>query len=115
MNSLSPVKTSPQANLTKCTRHTFSPITIPGTPETPVTEDCLTDIVSSSSTGPSYTTPNDDGTDDELGDIDLYYKAFNKHRPEPSESNAEAMARHQAIEDVKSKGRHGKLNKKDTT
>jgi hypothetical protein len=98
-HKLSPVKTSPQANLTKRTRHAFSPITIPGTPEIPVIEESLSDIVSSSSTGPGYAAPNDDDTDDELGDIDLYYKAFNKRRPEPGESNAEAMARHQAIED----------------
>jgi hypothetical protein len=98
-HKLSPVKTSPRANLTKRTKHAFSPITIPGTPETPVTEDCLTDIASSSSTGLGYIAPNDNDTDDELGDIDLYYKAFNKHRPEPGESNAEAMTRHQAIED----------------
>jgi hypothetical protein len=36
-------------------------------------------------------------TDDELEDIDLYYKAFNRNKPEPEESNAESAARHQAI------------------
>jgi hypothetical protein len=35
-HKLSPVKTSPQANLTKRTRHAFSPITILGTPETSI-------------------------------------------------------------------------------
>ncbi len=40
---------------------------------------------------------SDDDTDDELADITLYYKAFNLHRPEPKESNAESAARHRAI------------------
>jgi len=38
-------------------------------------------------------------TDDELEDIDLYYKAFNRNKPEPEESNAESAARHQAVAD----------------
>jgi hypothetical protein len=44
----------------------------------------------------------DDGdTDDDLTYLDLYYRVFNKHRPEPEpgESNAEAAARHQSIEE----------------
>jgi hypothetical protein len=98
-HKLSPVKASPQTNLPKRPKHTFPPSTISGTPEKPDSEACHIGRASSSSPGQCYTSPNDEDTYDEFGDIELYYKAFNKHRPELGESNAEAMTRHQSIED----------------
>ena len=95
----SPVKPSPQNGLSKRSRQTFSPITIPGTPEY------------TSHFAPSLASLDDaelpaDGnedhnttTDDELEDIDLYYKVLSRYKPEPGESNAESASRHQSIDD----------------
>jgi hypothetical protein len=45
------------------------------------------------------TKEQDEGTDNELEDLFLYYKAFSKHPPDVDESNAESAARHEAIDD----------------
>ncbi len=108
MNALTPpksnkhkqgkLKTSPPSNIPKRTRSSFLPLTIPGTPDAPVQENPPQPTSSSSSTRCTECTPNDGDTDDDLTYLDLYYQVFNKHRPEPGESNAEAAARHQSIE-----------------
>jgi len=92
---------SPSTSLTKKSKHRFSPITVPGTP------DPQNDKTSSSSLEVGVSTityemdnkEQDEDTDDELNDLFLYYKAFNKNPPEVDESNAESAARHQAIDD----------------
>ncbi len=89
----SPVKIRSQPNPSKRPRRTFSPIIVPGTPEqdksshSPELPTCPT------------TTHQEDEINDELEDIDLYYKIWNQNRPDPGESNAEAAARHQTIDD----------------
>ncbi len=114
------VKTSPPNNLPKRSRNSFLPLTIPGTPDAPVqTNPPLQQGSSSlSARSPEYT-PNDEETDDELTYLDLYYKVFNKHRLEPGESNAEAAARHQSIEDeyqeLKNKNKLQRRNHTNTT
>ena len=100
-HQLSPVKMSPSTSLTKKSKHRFSPITVPGTP------DPQNDKTSSSSLEVGVSTityemdnkEQDEDTDDELNDLFLYYKAFNKNPPEVDKSNAESAARHQAIDD----------------
>ncbi len=90
------VKTSPSTQQTT-SRHKFSPITVPGTPE----HAMATSVLQTSADNPNDdATPKQskvEDTDDELEDIDLYYKAFNRNKPEPEESNAESVSRHQAI------------------
>ena len=107
MNALTPpkpnkhkrgkVKTSPPSNIPKRTRSSFLPLTIPGTPEAPVQANPPQPTSSSSSTRCTECTPNDGDTDDDLTYLDLYYQVFDKHRPEPGESNAEAAARHSSL------------------
>ena len=104
MNALTPpkvnkykrgtVKTSPPTILPKRSRSSFLPLTIPGTPDAPVQANPPQPTSSSSSTRCTEYTPNDDDTDDDLTYLDLYYQVFNKYRPEPGESNAEAAAGH---------------------
>jgi hypothetical protein len=83
----------------KKSRTSFSPIIIPGTPEERIPSSPEEHAFTSSTT--QKWSNNDDGEegDEELQDIDLYYKVFNNYRPEPNESNAEAAERHQAIDD----------------
>jgi hypothetical protein len=47
----------------------------------------------------SDTGEHNNTTDDELEDIDLYYKVLSRYKPEPGESNAESAFRHQSIDD----------------
>ena len=87
------VKTSPPNNLPKRPRNSFLPLAIPGTPDAPIQANpTLQPTLSSSTERCSEYTPNDNDTDDELTYLDLYYQVFNKHRPEPGESNADATS-----------------------
>ncbi len=98
-HKLSPVRRPPNNMHVKKSRTSFSPIIIPGTPEERIPSSLEEHASTSSAT---HKWSNDDhGEEDyeELQDLDLYYKVFNNHRPEPDESNAEAAERHQAIDD----------------
>ena len=83
----------------------FSPITVPGTPDHQNDKVPCENLSSGNEITVSpatYTKGNkeqDEGTDDELEDLFLYYKAFSKHPPDIDESNAESAARHEAIDD----------------
>ncbi len=83
----------------KKSRISFSSIIIPGTPEKRIPSLPEEPISTSSATNKWSYDDHDEKDNKELQDLDLYYKVFNKHRPEPDESNAEAAERHQAIED----------------
>ncbi len=67
--------------LAKRPRPSFSPITVPGTPENQL------------STQRSETVE-----DNQEEDLDLYYKIYAKFKPEMGESNAESVSRADAIE-----------------
>jgi hypothetical protein len=97
-HKLSPVKTNNTDSYTKKSRNTFSPIFIPGTPEATIPD---LQEEKSSDTGATHEWGYQDHDDDarELENLDLYYKIFNMNRPEPGESNSEAAARHQTIND----------------
>ncbi len=86
------VKTSPPNHIPKRPRSSFLPLSIPGTPDAPAQANPPQTTSSFSSTRCTEYTPNDGDTDDDLTYLDLYYQVFNKHRPEPDESNAEAAA-----------------------
>jgi hypothetical protein len=95
-HKLSPVKTSNTDSYAKKSRNTFSPIVIPGTPEATIPD--LQEEKSSDTGAEQEWAYHDDDTR-ELENLDLCYKIFNMNRPEPGESNSEAAARHQAIND----------------
>ena len=95
-HKLSPVKTSPINVNVKKSRTSFSPIIIPGTPEATI-PDLQEEKSSDTGAEQEWAYHNDDTR--ELENLDLYYKIFNMNRPEPGESNSEAAARHQAIND----------------
>jgi hypothetical protein len=95
----SPVKTSPNNMHVKKSRTSFSPIIIPGTPEERIPSSPEEHASTSSTTHKWSYDDHDEEDDEELQDLDLYYKVFNNYRPEPDESNAEAAERHQAIDD----------------
>ena len=58
------------------------------------------------------TKQEEDDIDDEVEDLELYYKVWNHNRPDPSESNAEAADRHQTIDDeYKALKREREINK----
>jgi hypothetical protein len=103
-HQLSPVKTSPPNNLPKRSKHRFSPITFPGTPDhqnDKVPCDAFssgTEVDVSTTTYQKNNKEQDEDTDDELEDLFLYYKAFNSNPPDVDESNAESADRHQAID-----------------
>jgi hypothetical protein len=89
----SPVNIRSQPNQSKRPRRTFSPIIVPGTPDQDESSYSYQRSI-------CHTTKHEnDETDDELEDIDLYYKIWSQNRPDPDESNAEAAARHQTIDD----------------
>ena len=69
------------SRLAKRPRPTFSPITVPGTPENQISTQMPEAI---------------EGNQEE--DLDLYYKIYSKFKPEMGESNAESVARTDAIE-----------------
>jgi hypothetical protein len=98
-HKLSPVKTSPNNMHVKKSRTSFSPIIIPGTPEERVPSSPEEHASASSTTQKWSNNDDSEGKDEELQDLDLYYKVFNNFRPEHDESNAEAAERHQAIDD----------------
>ena len=99
------MKRSPPNNLPKRSKHRFSPITVPGTPDHQNDKvPCETlssgnEVEVSSATYTKDNKEQGEGTDDELEDLFLYYKAFSKHPPDVDESNAESAARHEAIDD----------------
>jgi hypothetical protein len=68
-------------------KSSFTPITIPGTPEEDINPQ-----------SPEISLPRtntEEGIDE---DLTIYYKVFNRHKPEFGESNAESAARTTAIE-----------------
>ena len=69
------------SRLAKRARPTFSPITVPGTPENQLSTQMSEAI---------------EGKQEE--DLDLYYKIYAKFKPEMGESNAESVARTDAFE-----------------
>jgi hypothetical protein len=89
-HKLSPVKTSPINMHVKKSRTSFSPIIIPGTPEERIPYSPEQPISATSATNKWSYDDHDEENDEELQDLDLYYKVCNNHRPEPDESNAEA-------------------------
>ena len=88
---LSPVTTIRPNSYAKKSRKRFSPVFIPGTPD--ATSSDRQEEQSSDARA------EHEWNKKELEHIDLYYKIFNRNRPEPGESNSEAAARHQAIND----------------
>jgi hypothetical protein len=69
------------SKLAKRTRPSFSPITVPGTPENQLSTQRSEAI-----------------EDNQEEDLDLYYKIYAKFKPEMGESNAESVSRTDAIE-----------------
>jgi hypothetical protein len=100
-----PIKPSPPTELHKRSRLTFSPITIPGTPEnqsSTVTYSTKALTLTANTVDSPYRNESNEQADvgmvEEITDIDLYYKIFNRYKkPDVDESNAESAARHQAI------------------
>jgi hypothetical protein len=76
-HKLGPVKTSPNNMHVKKSRTSFSPIIIPGTPEERIPSS-LEELASTSSATHKWSYDDHGEEDDEeLQDLDLYYKVFN--------------------------------------
>ncbi len=69
------------SRLAKRARPTFSPITVPGTPEQQLSNQGSKTI-----------------EENQEEDLELYYKIYAKFKPEMGESNAESVERTDAIE-----------------
>ena len=65
----------------------FTPITVPGTPDEDINPQSPEISLSITNT--------EEGIDE---DLSIYYKVFNRHKPEVGESNAESAARNETIE-----------------
>jgi hypothetical protein len=75
------IKINIRSSLAKQSRPIYSPITVPGTPENQQHEN--------------KSEPDEEKQDK---DLDLYYKIYEKYKPELGESNAESVERTDAIE-----------------
>jgi hypothetical protein len=75
------IKLNIRSSLAKRSRPVYSPITVPGTPESQ-----------------QYKNKVEIAEEKQDEDLDLYYKIYARYKPEIGESNAESVERTDAIE-----------------